>query len=412
MAPEYDVLVVGARVAGASLALLLGRQGRRVLLVDRDRFPSDTLSTHFLGAPAVASLERLGVLADVEANGLRRLTRTRTYVGDCVLEGPAVPVVPGYALAPRRDRLDAILIRHATAHPSVEMRERTRAVELLREGTRVVGAAVAGPDGQRAEIRARAVVGADGKSSDVARWVEASAYETVPALRPAYYGYFRGVEPLGEPTLEIFFAGDHIGFVFPMEPDVDCLAVEMQPADFDVFRRDPQRCLEARLRALPGMARRMRGAVLEGPVKGTRGIENYFRVPYGPGWALTGDAGYCKDPSTGLGIGDAFTQAFLLAEAIHRGLDGDWDEALSAFHQRRDEAMMPLYRATLAYTRAGAVPEESLDLLRAVLSSPPFARMLATGFAATLAQAPGFPAPLRARLGQIAQAFAARRGDA
>ena len=409
MPAEYDVLVVGSRVAGASLALLLGRHGRRVLLVDRDRFPSDTLSTHYLGPPAVAALAQLGVLEDVEANGLRRLARTRTYVGDCVLEGPAMPVGQGYALAPRRDRLDAILIRHALAHPTVEMRERTRAVELLRDGSRVVGAVVAGPEGERSEIRARAVVGADGKSSDVARWVAAPAYETVPALRPAYYGYFRGVEPLGEPALEIFFAGDHIGFDFPMEPDLDCLAVEMQPGDFEVFRRDAQRCLEARLRDLPGMARRMRGARLEGPAMGTRGIENYFRVPYGPGWALTGDAGYCKDPSTGLGIGDAFTQSFLLAEAIHRGLDGDWDEALSAFHKRRDEALMPLYRATLAYTQAPAVPVESVDLLRAVLCSPPFARQLALGFAATLAASPAFAEPVRARLGQIAQTFAVQR---
>ena len=87
-AHDLDVLVVGARVAGSSLAILLGRQGRHVHLVDRDRFPSDTLSTHLLAPPAVAALAQLGVLAEVEASGLRRLVRTRSYVGECVLEGP------------------------------------------------------------------------------------------------------------------------------------------------------------------------------------------------------------------------------------------------------------------------------------------------------------------------------------
>src|SRR5215472_14457820 len=160
----YDAVIVGARVAGASLALLLGRQGRRVLLIDRDRFPSDTLSTHLMAPPAVAALERLGVLADVEASGLRRLTRSRIYVDDCVLEGPIMPVPPGYGLAPRRDRLDWILIQHAMKCPSVEFRERTRAMGLRREAAAVVGVEIQDADGRRSDVRTRVVVGADGRS--------------------------------------------------------------------------------------------------------------------------------------------------------------------------------------------------------------------------------------------------------
>src|SRR5712692_10171545 len=110
---EYDAVIVGARVAGASLALRLGRAGKRVLLIDRDRFPSDTLSTHLLTPAAVASLEELGVRADVEAMGFRRITRLRTTIEDCAFEGPCMAPAPAYALAPRRDALDAILIRHA-----------------------------------------------------------------------------------------------------------------------------------------------------------------------------------------------------------------------------------------------------------------------------------------------------------
>src|SRR5574340_946155 len=125
MDSDYDVIVVGARVAGASLALLLGQQGHRVLLIDRDSFPSDTLSTHFVGGVGIASLRRLGVLADIEAVGFRRITRSRTWIDDCLFEGPSGPD-GAYALAPRRDALDSILIRHARER-GVEFQERTRA---------------------------------------------------------------------------------------------------------------------------------------------------------------------------------------------------------------------------------------------------------------------------------------------
>jgi 2-polyprenyl-6-methoxyphenol hydroxylase-like FAD-dependent oxidoreductase len=183
-APEYDVLIVGARVAGASLALLLGERGHRVLMVDRSHFPSDTMSTHFMSPRAVPLLARLGVLEDVEAAGFRRITRTRSYIDDCIVEAPAAPGV-GYALAPRRDHLDSVLIDHAVKRGGVTFWERTRADGLIEEDGRVVGARVTSPGGRTSDIRARVVVGADGKYSKVAQWVQAPEYETAPAMRPA-----------------------------------------------------------------------------------------------------------------------------------------------------------------------------------------------------------------------------------
>src|SRR5215217_5362876 len=129
---DYDAIIVGARVAGSSLAILLGRQGKHVLLVDRDSFPSDTLSTHLLQPPAVEMLDRLGVLAEVESAGLRRLGRLRTYLGDVVVEGPLR--APGaYALCARRDRLDMALIREATRRHGVDLMEGTAVHGLLWE---------------------------------------------------------------------------------------------------------------------------------------------------------------------------------------------------------------------------------------------------------------------------------------
>jgi flavin-dependent dehydrogenase len=95
----------------------------------------------------------------------------------------------------------------------------------------------------------------------------------------------------------------------------------------------------ATFRTLPGM---------EGRLRGTRGVADQFRQPYGPGWALTGDAGCLKDSSTGLGMGDALHQSFWLAEALDAALNGgDWEASLGAFQQRRAKALLPSYRATL-----------------------------------------------------------------
>lgn len=383
---DYDVLIVGARVAGASLALLLGERGYRVLLVDRDHFPSDTLSTHFLSPFAVEPLRRLGVLEDVEAAGFRKIHRTRTWIEDCLFEGPAGPQ-GAYALAPRRSVLDTILIRHAQNRGGVEFWDHTTVEGLLtEEDASVRGAAIRTADGMRREIRARVVVGADGRYSKIAEWVNAETYAETSAMRPAYYGYFRGVLPLAESAAEFHFVRNQIGFLFPMRPDEDCLALELQPGDFETFRADPLTTFLERFRALPGMATRMAGAVLEGKLQGTRGIANYFRKPYGPGWVLTGDAAYLKDPSTGYGIRDALIQNLHLAatlDVIFRG--ADWEASLSEFQRNRDDMMLPLYQETIAATRMPDAPPESLRWLRSTLISPHFARALMYWLPTTLA---------------------------
>jgi 2-polyprenyl-6-methoxyphenol hydroxylase-like FAD-dependent oxidoreductase len=404
---DYDAIVIGARVAGSSLAILLGRQGRRVLLVDRDYFPSDTLSTHLLQPPAVEMLERLGALAEVESSGLRRLGRLRTYLGEVVVEGPLR--APGaYALCARRDRLDLALIRQAVLRHGVELLERTHAHGLVWEGGRVTGVELQTAGGKRRTVRARLVVGSDGKYSRVAEWTGAARYEETPALRPLYYAYYRGVTPHPTPALEVFYQDGRIGFVLPMEPGIDCLALELRPEEFPAFRANPEGRLDAALRTLPGMATRLAQAERDGPARGSRGVENYLRVPYGPGWALTGDAAFCKDPSTGTGIEDAFRQSFLLADALGTALDGaDWETTMAAYHRRRDEAVLPGYRGTLTYTQTAEPSPRALAWLQAVAANAGLVRLLGQTFP-TAVQAPGvLPADLLPSLERSAGRFAA-----
>lgn len=400
----YDVLIVGARAAGASLGLLLARQGRRVLMVDRDEFPSDTMSTHFMNPMNVALLHELGVLGDLLAAGFQKITRIRTWVEDCSLEGPSGPR-GSFSLTPRRNILDQLLVDHAVA-AGAGFRDRTRAERLLEEDGRVVGAVVRIGGGEPEEVRARITVGADGRGSKVAEWVGAEKYDDVPALRPAYYAYFRGIEPLAQPTVEIFFGGDQIGFLFPMRPGEDCVAVEMQPADFEDFRRDARGSLVARITKLPGMETRLRNAEIEGKVIGVRGVENYFRKPFGPGWALTGDAGYLKDPSTGLGVGDALKGSLLLAPSLGAALDGaGWESTMNTFQQTRDEWFRPFYHATLAATRMGDPNAEAVGWLRAVSGNPIAARSLLSLMQE--AAAPVLPPGLAASVGRVARLYAA-----
>lgn len=367
-APEYDALIVGARVAGSSLAIRLAQQGRRVLVIDRESFPSDILSTHFLAFNAVESLSRLGVLERIEAAGFRRVLRHRAWIDDICIDVPSGPRGT-FSIAPRRIVLDQVLIDRAR-ECGAEVIERARADALLFEDGVVVGVAIQMIGGERREIRSRVLVGADGKGSQVARWAGAEKYNERPAGRPIYLGYFHGVTELAEPTIEMFFATNRIGFCFPMRPNEDLLCVEAQPEDFEEIRSDPLPWFRAAIATLPGMDARTCDAKLEGKLLGIRSVDNFFRKPYGPGWALTGDAAYVKDPCTGYGIGDALLQGFMLAKSLGATLDGaPWDATMAAYHERRDAVMTPLFEQTVAAVSAADSPASDLDRLRAMLIS-------------------------------------------
>lgn len=363
---RYDVIIVGARAAGASLAILLGRQGKKVLLLDKASFPSDTLSTHHISNTQY--LEALGVLERIEANGLRRLTRMRTYIGDSFIEGPKSE----YSLAPKRDYLDYILIEKACEYQTVAFYEKTKLDDLYIVDDVVKGAWIRQGKGKSQKVLTDLVIGADGVHSIVAKKVGALSYQEKDPIRPVFYGYYKGIESLPEPTTEIFLNEGRIGFLFPMEPNMDCLGLEIHPQEFDEFIKSPKAHFERVYQTHYGMKRRMKDAKLMGKVVGTPGVPNFLRQPYGDGWALIGDAAYCKDPSTGLGINDAFAQSFLLAEAIKNIDEGkDKEQQFEAFHTKRDEKVLPAYRLTLEYIqRLQPYSTEHVALLEAMCANP------------------------------------------
>jgi hypothetical protein len=242
----------------------------------------------------------------------------------------------------------------------------------------------------------------------MAQWVNAARYREVAAQRPIYYAYYQGVRPQAEPCLELFFDEEgHVGFAVPMEIGRYCLILEILPEEFGSFRSDPDGMFEAGLRKLPGMGSRLARAVRQGTIRGTRGIENYLRVPYGPGWALTGDAAFCKDPITGLGIGDAFGQAFLLSEALQTVVSGgEWEPTMRAFHERRDSVYLPAYESTVALARSSAVPSRAIGWLRAVVGSPWLAHRLAASMPDVMSSGGLLPEKTARQLQRTADAYA------
>lgn len=346
-------------MAGSTLAALVGAAGYRVLLVDRAPFPSPTLSTHFFrGARGVGMLRRLGVLEAVLALGCPRLTREYRYLDGAATPAIAPPQDPGalgYCLSVRRAPLDHILAARAAAVPTVDFLPRTRVAALTRGDGRVTGVRLAAPDGARA-VRARCVVGADGRHSFVARAVAAPVETTEAGHRGMYYRYVRGLPgPEGGPPDGPEFArlDDELAYLFPSDAGLACLVLSLNLRDYARLRAAPEEYFRARMLARPGWAARVAAATADGPLLGCGPAPNYVRTPGGPGWALVGDAGMHQDPWSGVGIDKAAVHAGFLADELARWFAGDAaeEEALAAYRARRDADGLASYHLTVARSR-------------------------------------------------------------
>jgi flavin-dependent dehydrogenase len=365
----YDAIVVGARVAGSTTAMLLARRGHRVLLVDRARFPSDTLSTHFVHLSGVRQLHRWGLLDAVRATGAPPIRQLRLDFGPIVLHGaPAAAGDVEESFCPRRTVLDKLLL-DAAAAAGVEVRDGFAVDELLRDDDRVVGIrghdAAARPCTERAAV----VIGADGRNSLVARLVAAPEYAATPPLTCAYYSYWSGIEAA---DAELYPREGRAIAAMPTNDGLTCVYVAAPRSEFHTFRRDVEGNVTATLALAPGLAERVAAGRREERFRGTADLPNFLRRPYGPGWALVGDAGCHKDPLPAHGISDALRDAELLVDAVHAGLSGaaPMHQALLEYHRTRDEAELPRYRFTLALAALAPPPPPLAELLGSLVADP------------------------------------------
>ncbi len=310
----YDVIVVGARCAGAATAQLLARAGRTVLLLDRAQFPSDTLSTHYIHQPGLARLDRWGLLGEVLATGAPLLTRFSFHAPGARLTGPAPALgsITG-GCAPRRYALDHLLVQ-AAIRGGAEFRPRTNVVDLEWENGRVTGVRHATLQGPAILERAHLVIGADGRNSTVARLVRAPYLRQDPRLSRTYYSYWSGMPDQGLRTYGQQGTGTAC---VPTQDGATLIAVASSrtlPATVD---GDRHRAYEQMLRqSSPELDEQLASARQEDRLYCCADQPNFFRQPHGPGWALVGDAAHTKDSINARGITDAFIQSEILVEQL------------------------------------------------------------------------------------------------
>ncbi len=362
----YDVIVVGARCAGAPAAMLLARAGYRVLLVDRAKFPSDIPHGHFIHRHGPQRLKRWGLLDRVTAGGCPAITTMTTDMGDFPLTATGLEV-DGVALgyAPRRSRLDQILVE-AAIEAGVEFRDGFAVQTFTMEGDRVTG--VRGRDkasGRVTAEQATVVVGADGRNSRLASYVGAPVYDAAPAATCWYFSYWSGVALEG---VEIYDRNQRAVFAVPTH-DGRCGVFAAWPAGaLGAVRADVEGHFWAVVGQWPELAARLRAGQREEPFAGATDLPNFYRKPFGPGWALVGDAGLHKDPYLALGMCDAFRDAEWLAEALDAGLSGRTAlaEALGQYENCRNAASREDYQENLAAARFTPLPEKALALRAAL----------------------------------------------
>ena len=364
MTKAFDAIVVGARCAGSPTAMLLARKGYRVLVVDRATFPSDTVSTHILHPLGVRALSRWGLLDRLTATGCPPIDTYAFDFGPFMIVGaPGTSEAP-VAYCPRRTILDKLLV-DAAAQSNAEVREGFAVEAVLIEDGRAVGIKGRSKHGGSITERAEVVVGADGRHSFVAKAVGRDHYDEKPVLLVAYYTYWSGLPMSGR--FENYIR-DKRGFAAAPTHDGLTMVIAGWPyAEFDDYKKDIEGNYLKTIELAPAFADRLRDAKREARFVGAA-VPNYFRKPYGPGWALVGDAGYNRDFITGQGIMDAFHDAELCAVALDRAFSGaqPFDAAMSEYQRARDARVKAIYEFTCTLATLEPPPPEMQQLFGAV----------------------------------------------
>ncbi|HET9154159.1 MAG TPA: NAD(P)/FAD-dependent oxidoreductase [Solirubrobacterales bacterium] len=365
MRESFDVIVVGARCAGAPLATILARNGLSVCLLDKDHFPSDTPSTHGIQPAGVQVLERLGVL-DSLLKLAPPILRLRMAFDDVAVPAADVVAITGApGLSVRRIRLDEILV-NAAAEAGAEVRAGTPVTGLVTDRGRVAG--VTTPAG---ELRAPLVVGADGARSTLAKLVGAREYHPTPNGRVFMWAYYEADPTDGE--MWIGKLGDHSYLGMPTDGGLTLVAVCPSIERREEVRADREAVFEAGLRGWPQLHAGLEGARREGPVRTMAKMRGFFRPSAGPGWALVGDAGHFKDPTPGQGMADALRQSEKLAATIKCALGGGHggpDEILCDWWRWRDEDAWEMYWFAHDMGATGPTPPVRREAQRRIAADP------------------------------------------
>jgi flavin-dependent dehydrogenase len=364
-----DVVIVGARCAGTAAAVPLARAGRRVVVLDRTRFPADTLSTHVLVPNGVQELLFMGALDRILALNPSKARRLTLHDTDLDIDERFKPFHGiDYGLCIPRDQQDVQLVA-AARDAGADVRERASVSGVVWRHGRAVGVRYTVDDVEY-ELHARLVIGADGRRSKVA--AEVGEYLPYRASRNLRGFAFRYVDdPMGTDApdaFQIFRSHGNQALVLPSCPSGRTLVVHMCAAtDIPGFRADPEAAWAAKIDQDPLLAERVAGATNVSKIRSTADLSAFYRRSSGPGWALAGDAGHFKDPVTGNGMRDALRHGRLLGEAVATSLDDPaaLRLALRTWERNRDKDTLSTYHWGNRESR----PEPTSQLVRSVLKT-------------------------------------------
>lgn len=364
---SHDAIVVGARCAGSPAAMLLARNGYRVLLLDKATFPSDTMSTHHVHPPGVAALDRWGLLDRLEATGCPPVETYSFDFGPLTISGSPRPIdgiARGYCS--RRTVLDKLLA-DAAVEAGAELREGFTVDEILASDGTVTGIRGHAKGGGEVTERANVVIGADGRHSLVAKTVKPEQYNERRSHLAMYYAYWSGLQSGGFDTF--IRAENRRGWAaIPTHDDLTVVPFGWPVEEFKANRSDIEGNFFASMDHAPEFAERVRAAKRESKFIGSAELPGYFRKPYGPGWALLGDAAYHKNPITAMGINDAFRDAELVAAALDDAFSGrrSFEEGMTDYQQTRDREAGPVYEFTDDFAQLQPPPPELRQLIGAM----------------------------------------------
>jgi flavin-dependent dehydrogenase/pimeloyl-ACP methyl ester carboxylesterase len=352
---DYDVAVVGAGIAGCTVATMLGRAGARVALLERrpDATSYKTICTHFIQPSATPTIERLGLAERIEAaggvrNGFELWTRygwIRPRLG-----GDYQHSRYGYDL--RRQKLDPMLRELAVETPGVELMLGQSVTALVRSTGRPTGVRAVDRERQERDVTARVVVGADGRDSDVARMAGIRA-RVKPHDRFAYFAYYRDL-PLVSGDRTLFWLLDpDVAYAFPQDDGVTLMATFQTKDRMSWFKRDVEANFEAYFQGLPSAPDLAKGERIS-KILGKLEMPNTMRPAGRRGLAFVGDAAIAADPVWGIGCGWAFQSGEWLAEELAEALDGDAsdaqvDAAIERYRKRHRRQLLGHFMLTSDY---------------------------------------------------------------
>jgi 2-polyprenyl-6-methoxyphenol hydroxylase-like FAD-dependent oxidoreductase len=322
---EFDAVIVGASLAGSATAMLLARAGARVALVEQrpEMSAYKKICSHYIQSSAVATLERLELLGPMfEAGAVR--SRPRLHCPTGWIEPTDGRFAQGVNL--RREVLDPLIRGAAAETPGVKLMLGETVGALLRDGERVCGVEARDRTGRELRLRAKLVVGADGRGSRVAKLAGVRERKRRNE-RFAYGAYFEGPLPGGSDDAQFWLLDPDMAAMFPTDSGLTFFAAMPTKRRLAQFRADPAGALLELIASAPDAPPLDAMRMVSEP-QGKLDMTNVEHEPTAPGLALVGDAATAADPLWGIGCGWALQSAEWLADSVGEALCSPAGEGL------------------------------------------------------------------------------------